>query len=1020
LREERKRVSALFADIVGSTALAGSTDPEEVLEIIGGAIARMIGVIEQYGGTVKDVAGDGVLALFGAPQTHEDDPERAVRAGLDIVAGMGDYSREIDRRLEVRVGIDTGLVVLAAVGAGAKVEYGAVGDTVNTAARLQSAAGPSTVLVGESTFYSVADAAEGDRLELTVKGKPGPVIAYDIRALRPSRAGRRDVRLVNRSTELATLGTVAQALAGGRGGVLVITGAAGTGKTALKQRLHELVVTVGATWLGSHCPSFGSLEPYRVYKDILQAGPPTQNVSSVLERIEQPMGSPEEAQRRIAIEVGGWLASLTDESPLVVAIDDLQWCDPSSLELTQYLLRSFRHAPILFVLAWREDFPALDLNVDITGASNLTRLHLGPLTEDDARALLNDHLGPGVLPIWLQDKVIGAADGSPLFLREILRSLFASSALRAGEVGITFDPSTRVEIPEELEPLLLSRLDLLTDQQRTVLCAASVVGRSGEMPLIEKMCPGVPVKSVLASLEREGLLVLAEGAFRFAQGMVQETAYRAQLRKHRRKMHAAVATALLDRDVRLPTDPSLLAHHLQEGGMHEDAFDRRVQAAERACALHSLEEAAYQLDQAIELGMNLEVDPVTLVQLHLDRGLISYQRGDEARSRIDLLQVAEEALELGRNDLQMLALTELGFLDITRQPQLAEKRLSEAKRLAEESDDLDHQVRIASRMCLLHANSLRFTEALELGDRALALAAGEAERETVALDAVKQVAMQVGDLSRLEETLIKLAAIYRDRGDPWYEQFVHLESTFLHLGRGRWVEAYAAVSRALDLNRKLGDFGNEPLHLTAQSWCLRLRGRLSEAETSARRAFVLAGELDHPEWRSLSAATLGWLLHESDRSAEAVEVLREGVRVSDGCGAANHHLMCLSHLARALSLVGSSDSERVGQQAQTRLDRVSSSTGVWFFGGHCYLMLAEVAIDAGRFESAYDSLEPLRKAARRYGWPELSAWVDLLQGICARECGWDEADARLNAAQDAGELLGYPAIAAGRFRTSTL
>src|SRR4051794_16659945 len=266
VREERKIVTAVFADIVGSTALAEQLDPEDVKLVVGDAVARIVSEIEALGGHVKDLAGDGVLAFFGAPTTREDDAERALRAALRLVAEIDEYAREVHRGwgidgFGVRVGAATGSVVLGEVGAGARVEYAAFGDTVNVAARLQSAAEPGEIVVDDATKRSAeALFAWGDLRELELKGKREPVRAWTVEGVRSGARSAQglpgaETRLVGRSREVATGREALEALVAGRGGVLVVTGDPGIGKSRLLNELRRLAEGRGARWLEGRCVS---------------------------------------------------------------------------------------------------------------------------------------------------------------------------------------------------------------------------------------------------------------------------------------------------------------------------------------------------------------------------------------------------------------------------------------------------------------------------------------------------------------------------------------------------------------------------------------------------------------------------------------------------------------------------------------------------------------------------------------------------------------------------------------------
>ena len=265
MREERKVVTSVIADIVGSTELTERLDPEDAREVLGAAVRRMVEAVEAFGGTVKDLAGDGILALFGAPVTHEDDAERALRAGLRIVSDCGAAETPVN----VRVGIETGLVVLGPVGGGGRVEYGATGDAINIAARLQSRAEPGSVLVGDATRRAAADRfAWDDEYRLEVKGKAEPVSAFRVLGdAGPSQWLAGSTPMVGREAEFERGSRLAERALAGEGGVLVAVGEPGIGKSRLVDELRRHVAEVW--WLEGRCVSYGMSTPYLLMRAVV-------------------------------------------------------------------------------------------------------------------------------------------------------------------------------------------------------------------------------------------------------------------------------------------------------------------------------------------------------------------------------------------------------------------------------------------------------------------------------------------------------------------------------------------------------------------------------------------------------------------------------------------------------------------------------------------------------------------------------------------------------------------------------
>ena len=525
LRDERKVVTVLFADLVGSTILGERLDPEDLRLVVGDAVARIVAEVERLGGRVKDLAGDGVLAFFGAPVTSEDDPERAIRAGLRIAGELASYAEEVRRSFGpdgfgVRVGIGTGPVVLGELTAGARVEYAAFGDSVNTAARLQASARRGAVLVDAET-RRLAGAAFlwSEPLELELKGKAGTVLAYEVRGLRPERSRGReaadlDTRLVGRDAELAAAVSLVDGLRAGVGGILFITGEPGIGKSGFWRSCAS--VSMAAGWKGAACPTASRFPTGRSVSCCVTgsgsartsrscgrgsrcAGTSSSSTARQAAKRYPYLGSllglaldaesaarlaelsPEALQYRTFEVVIELVDRLAADGPLALAMEDLHWADATSVQLAERVLGLTESAALLIAVTQRSERDLPSWRLKELAAREYPHLMrefaLEPLSREAERELLHTLAGPGTLPAELERRVLEVAEGNPFFLQELVRSLADAGALVREGRGWRFDHEAQVEVPQTVEKVVLARLDRLNPE-----CPARYHRRVGARP----------------------------------------------------------------------------------------------------------------------------------------------------------------------------------------------------------------------------------------------------------------------------------------------------------------------------------------------------------------------------------------------------------------------------------------------------------------------------------------------------------------------------------------------------------
>ncbi len=536
---ERRPITALFADIVGSTSIVERMDPEDWTEVVNEAFDRMTRTVKRYDGTVARLMGDAILAFFGAPVAHEDDPERAVRCALDMIRSIDELGVRVERdhavKFGIRAGISTGPVFVGRVGTDAAHEYTAMGDAVNVAARMQAAARPGTVLITAATHRFIANVFDTvDLGPLEVKGKTEAVRAYEVTGVKADRASLRGLAstqsaMVGRDQQLEAMRSVFAVVRAGQGRMVSILGEPGIGKSRLlaEFRTEAEASDPSPVWVEGRCLSIGQTLPYHLVLDLVRsivgvgAGADQAEVQAALERtLRTALGDewldayaylgqllsvplePEVAARIAGLEmetVKRYVASIhrllqaaAAERPIVLVCEDLHWADPSSIAVLGQLLPLANEMPLLCIATSRVDRTApgwrLVSEVREIFADALTELRLEPLSGEQSRQLVANLLEIESLPPRVREFILTKAEGNPFFVEEVIRMLIERGVLvRKGELWIATDAVSDVEIPDNLQALLLARIDRLPESARHTLRVASVIGRQFGLKVLERV-----------------------------------------------------------------------------------------------------------------------------------------------------------------------------------------------------------------------------------------------------------------------------------------------------------------------------------------------------------------------------------------------------------------------------------------------------------------------------------------------------------------------------------------------------
>ena len=688
-RQERRVVTVLFADLAGSTALGERLDPEDVRELQGELFELINTEVERFGGTTEKFAGDAVLAVFGIPQAHEDDPERAVRAALAVRDSFGSFTERVHGRhgadVGLRIGVNTGEVV-AGREAAARGELMVSGDAVNVAARLQQHANPGEVLVGQRTQAATSRTISYREHEaLEAKGKSEPVASW----VAVSAAGQQEpaprgiagltAPLVGRNEELAVLSAVAARVERERAPQLVtLFGPAGVGKSRLLAELVERLP--GARLVRGRCLPYGEgitfwplAEAAKAHAGILDTDPadvalsklrtaiesvvPEDQAERVLEAATWTIGfalpgvsavgtDPHEVVRRLQDGWTRYVAALGREQLTVVAIEDIHWASSALLDLVEQLAENLADTQVLLVCTARLELLELRPTWG-AGKQNATALSLTPLSPADAAQLVSSLLGEAQVPEDVRERVLASAEGNPFYLEEMLNMLIEEGALERRNGGwASTDRLADVSIPDSVHGVIAARIDLLEAASRDALRRCSVVGRIFWPAAVDVD------EGVIAALVRSGLVsdsvdsvMAGMREFAFKHALTRDVVYATLPRPERRELHRRVGEWIQDvAPDRSGETVELAAYHYGQAlaygeddpAVSQRAFELLLAASEAAFGRGAFEAARMQLDRALELAVDdsqRAAGELALARLDATEAL-----NDSALERLDVVE----------------------------------------------------------------------------------------------------------------------------------------------------------------------------------------------------------------------------------------------------------------------------------------------------------------------------------------------------------------------------------------------
>jgi class 3 adenylate cyclase/tetratricopeptide (TPR) repeat protein len=1022
---ERRQVTVLFADIAGFTSLAEGRDPEEVHQIVDRCFEAITAEVHRFEGTINQYTGDGVMALFGAPIGHEDSARRAAHAALGIQRAMRDLSREIEARqgpaIRMRIGLNTGPVVVGRIGDDLRMDYTAVGDTTNVAARLQQAARPGSVLISESTLRAVGGFFETlDLGEQAVKGH-APVRTHEV--LRPrGRRSRLDAAiergltpLVGRARELDILHERFREARSGRGQVVFVAGEAGIGKSRLLLEFRRRLAEAGedATWLEGQCVSFGQAIPFLPIVDQLRRNFGIEELDGepeIIAKIEHNMrrmgglethipyvryllgvdpGDPkvaaiDAAARRARILEAVRALSLRGAQirPIVFVFEDLHWVDTSTEEYLTGLMDAVASAPILLVLTYRIGYAP-----PFGSRSFYTTLTLRALSDDDTLAMAGGVLGSSDFPHELREAITAKAEGVPLYVEEVTKTLLDVGVLRRENGGYRLVRQLdEARIPDTIQGIIMARLDRLGEDGKRAVQLASVIGRQFLKRLLGRIA-GLTheLDGLLGELKTLEIIyelgLLPEPAYIFKHAVIQDVAYQSLLVHRRRDLHRAVGQAIEELYAdRLTDHYEELAHHFAQGETWAKAFEYLVRSGDKARDTYANEAAISHYTRAIEVASRVTSDlPLpTILEVYQRRSRLEVvvARNDDAIAGLEkMLALARAA---GDRRLEGEALADLAFthaftLSWEHQP-VAARYADEAAAVAREIGDDRILAKALSTRGNVHCAYGELDEGIRLIEQAVCLGEplGAPDVYLNGLWYLGQVHNWRGEFRQAIEIQRRVTREAQAIHDEFNEGIGQWALGLAHIGRGLYGEARAVLDDGLVKARERKSHYNVGRITNSLGWLHQEFGDFRRALELDREAAELGRHHRIGNVEVSSQLNLGGDLVRLGEPREALTLLTgivDAVEKGRGSHRWRWDMRVSVGIAEALLAL------HRGDEALAWIERAAAtalSTRSAKYLGKCHALRGELAILGQRWDDAVTELEPALALAHSIEYPTLT------------------------------------------------
>ena len=1001
LEGERKQVTVLFCDIVDSSRLAEHLDPEVMHQIMDQVLRLIAEAVHRYEGTVNQYLGDGLMALFGAPVALEDHAFRAVQAALAIQETVSGYSLQLQRQhgveMHLRLGLNTGQVVVGRIGDDLRMDYTAVGNTTHLAARMQALAEPGTILLTEATHRLVDEYVRGEELgPVEVRGQHAPIQVYKVTGRRRWRsrleisAERGLTPLVGRQRESALLQDCLKRAAGGRGQVVGIVGEPGVGKSRLLYEFHAALPPGRVHWLVGHCVAHGQTTPYLPLLEILRTNfqiEEEDNSLQIQEKLRQGVHlldqtsaatlpllealfglpgaddalrhlEPKDKRRQTFEAIRALAIAGSQRRPHVLVCENLHWLDQTSEDCFAMLIESLADFPILVLTTHRPGY-----TVRWADQTYYTQVALDLLTDAEAEVMVTTLLGSHTLPPGLLQFIQEKASGNPLFIEEVTQALVERGLLVQKNGGFTWTSGTEVAFPDTVQDIMRARIDRLREPVKRTVQTASVIGREFGLRLLTRISErAAEVSRDLGTLEQAELIhearLFPELAYRFKHAVIQDVAYESLLAQRRRALHGAIGQAVEDLYAdHLEEQVAILAYHYAHSEHQDRAVAYGLLAGDRAARLYARAEATTYYAQALAIARALPASPEAQraqIDATLKLAAVGATRQDMERDRANLELARTLADALGDDARLAQVLYWLGRLCYVRgENQTAIAYAEQSLALADRLDDdalSAPPVNLMGRVYFLLSD---YPKASQL------LARSVAQMQRLGNTTDEATAAGFASLAFAFAGEFELAFAHADHGirlsqdiqNPFAEAAAYQYRGMLHEQRGAWAQALMDCEEGQRIGERVGDLFRIYTLKTVQGRVYTLAGDPVRGRVLLEEAAVLAGQLGTNFWLAWRTSYLAACLLALGEIQAVQSLCYEAIRMAEEVSDQYPKALAQRTLAEALFVLEPGDPQPA-ERAMLEAIRLQQAIGGKPELARSYLSYARMLQAQGEGEKA--------------------------------------------------------------------